>query len=90
LIDGVKRPASIQIVVNGRSLSCYPGETVATALLAGGVRIFRRTSGGQGRAPVCNMGVCFDCLVTIDGKANQRACMTRVLDGMQVEAAGDE
>lgn len=87
LNDGVRRPDPIRIFVNGTALSCYPGETVATALLAAGVRVFRRTGSGQPRAPVCNMGVCFDCLVGIDGRANQRSCMMRVADGMQVEVA---
>jgi len=90
LTDGVTRPAPIHIVVNGQPVPCYPGETVATALLAAGVQVFRRTAGGQPRAPVCNMGVCFDCLVGIDGRTNQRSCMVRVTDGLQIEVADDE
>jgi predicted molibdopterin-dependent oxidoreductase YjgC len=82
---GVDRPAPIHIHVNDHITPCYPGETVATALLAAGVVIFRRTAGGAARAPVCNMGVCFDCLVTIDGRPSVRSCMTRVAEHMRVE-----
>jgi predicted molibdopterin-dependent oxidoreductase YjgC len=33
----------------------------------------------------CGIGVCFDCIVTIDGIANQRACITQLRDGMRIE-----
>lgn len=81
----VLRPAPISIEVNGLPVACHPGETVATALLAAGVVIFRRTPAGAPRAPVCNMGVCFDCIVTIDGRPGVRSCMTRVAPHMRVE-----
>jgi predicted molibdopterin-dependent oxidoreductase YjgC len=82
---GVARPAPILIHVNGVPTSCHPGETVATALLAAGIVVFRRTATGAARAPVCNMGVCFDCLVTVDGRPAVRSCMTRVAEHMRIE-----
>jgi len=84
---GVQRPAPITIYVNGIATSCYPGETVAVALLAAGVTTFGRRPSGAPRRMVCNMGVCFDCLVTVDDQAGVRSCMTRVCEGMRVDVA---
>lgn len=62
------------------------GDTVAGALLAAGVDKFRDTpTTGAPRGPYCLMGVCFDCLLHINGAANQRACMTLAADGMRTE-----
>jgi len=85
---GVRRPAPIVIHVNGVATPCHPGETVATALLAAGIVVFRRTASGAPRAPVCNMGVCFDCLVSIDGRPAVRSCMTRVAAQMRIGLPG--
>ncbi len=52
-----------------------------------GIVAFRRTPSGAPRGLHCGMGACFDCVVTIDGRIGQRACMTRVADGMQVIGA---
>lgn len=83
------RPSPIQIRVNGHETTCYPGETVATALLAAGVRGFRRSVSGTARLPVCNMGVCYECMVTINGLEAQRSCMTVVSQGMCVEVSDE-
>jgi aerobic-type carbon monoxide dehydrogenase small subunit (CoxS/CutS family) len=72
--------------VNGRPVSARPGDTVASALIASSVREFRRTR--HTRAPrgmFCGMGVCFDCVVTVDGQRSVPACMTPVRPGMRVE-----
>ncbi|WP_442487421.1 (2Fe-2S)-binding protein [Halomonas litopenaei] len=61
------------------------GETVAAALLAAGVCICRSTPMTESpRAPYCMMGVCFECLMEIDGVPNVQACQVQVRDGMQV------
>ena len=61
------------------------GTNVAAVLLAGGIRTFRTTPvSGSPRAPYCMMGVCFECLVEIDGHPNRQACLAVVCDGMQV------
>ncbi|WP_300719793.1 (2Fe-2S)-binding protein [Pseudomonas sp.] len=83
------RPSPIQIRVNGRETLCYPGETVATALLAAGIQGFRRSVRGTPRTPVCNMGVCYECMVTINGLEAQRSCMTVVSQGMCVEVSDE-
>lgn len=61
--------------------------TVAAALLARGIEAFRRDLRGNPRAPVCGMGSCGECRVTIDGRPDQRSCLMPVRDGMTVETA---
>lgn len=73
------------IEVNGQSIPARHGQTVAAALLDSGRRAFRRTENGEPRGLFCGMGVCFDCLVTVNGMAEQRACMTPVEPGMQIQ-----
>jgi D-hydroxyproline dehydrogenase subunit alpha len=60
------------------------GETIAAALSAAGIVAFRRTASDAPRGLHCGMGACFDCVVAVDGRIGQRACMTRVADGMVV------
>jgi D-hydroxyproline dehydrogenase subunit gamma len=75
----------VRIEFEGQSLSARGGDTVAAALLADGHWQFRTTPvSGAARGPFCMMGVCFDCLVEIDGVANRQACMVEVREGMRV------
>jgi aerobic-type carbon monoxide dehydrogenase small subunit (CoxS/CutS family) len=60
--------------------------TVAVALLDLGVTAFRRSIGGAPRAPVCGMGSCHECRVTIDGRPGVRSCLEPVREGMRVES----
>jgi D-hydroxyproline dehydrogenase subunit gamma len=73
------------VIVDGRTLPAHLGDTVAAALLAGGVTHNRTTAvSGSPRAAYCMMGACFDCLVQIDGVANRQGCMVLVADGMRI------
>jgi len=77
---------TVAITVDGKPVQARAGETVAAALLAGGIDRCRTTPvTGAPRAPYCLMGVCFDCLVTIDGVDSRQACLVPVRDGMTVE-----
>lgn len=77
--------ARVTIRVDGNDVTAAAGDTVAAALLAAGVTAFRKAPvGGADRAPYCMMGVCFDCLVTIDGVGNRQACLVPVRDGMEI------
>lgn len=77
---------AVRILVEGREVVARAGDSVAAALLASGLDFRRETAvSGAKRAPYCMMGVCFDCLVTIDGVGNRQGCMTPVADGMRVE-----
>jgi NADPH-dependent 2,4-dienoyl-CoA reductase/sulfur reductase-like enzyme len=63
---------------DGRKLQGRAGEMLAAALTAAGERDLRETRAGERRGLFCGMGVCQECLVEIDGRANQRACMTKL------------
>ena len=77
--------ALIAIEFEGRVLQVAPHDSVAAALLTAGIEHTRTTPvTGAPRAPYCMMGVCFDCLVEIDGMPNRQACMTRVREGMKI------
>lgn len=88
LTKNIERGRSVTVAVDGQPISAYQGETLAAALLAAGRRTFRHTvPGGHPRGVFCGIGVCFDCLVTVDG-SQIRACVTPVRDGMQVSTTG--
>jgi predicted molibdopterin-dependent oxidoreductase YjgC len=79
------RGAPLRLTVDGAEISAFAGETVAVVLLAAGMRAMRQTSrAGAFRGLFCGMGVCFDCLVTVDGRPNVRACVTPIAEGMNV------
>jgi aerobic-type carbon monoxide dehydrogenase small subunit (CoxS/CutS family) len=61
-----------------------PGVTVAAAIAMAGNTITRRSGSGAARAPLCGMGICQECRVTIDGRAHQLSCQTLCADGMHV------
>ena len=81
----IERGKSITLQIDGQAVTAFEGETIAAVLLARGQRVFRRSAGGQPRGLFCGMGICYDCLVTVNGTANRRACMTPAADGMVVE-----
>jgi NADPH-dependent 2,4-dienoyl-CoA reductase/sulfur reductase-like enzyme len=69
---------TVDIEFEGKRIAARAGESLAAALIAHGIQSFRTTRCSAERGIFCGMGVCQDCLVEIDGKANQRACMTTV------------
>ena len=68
-----------------RDIPAWPGESVAGALLAAGVRTLRRAEDGSPRGLLCGIGVCWECRCVIDGVPNQRACMIEAQPGMTVD-----
>ena len=77
---------SITIYFDGKALTVPKDRNVATALLEAGISNFRKTTlNNENRGPYCMMGVCFDCLINIDGMDNQQACMIKVIDGMKIK-----
>ena len=88
-----QHPKTVSIVVDGRSLEVPAGISVAAAVLGHdhegpGVRACARNSvDGSGRAPYCLMGVCFECLMEIDGVPNVQACLVPVAEGMVIRRA---
>jgi sarcosine oxidase subunit alpha len=78
--------ATLTFKVDGREIRARIGDTVAAAMLAAGIDHCRTTPvSGAPRAPYCLMGVCFECLVTIDGVGSRQGCLAPVREGMQVE-----
>jgi len=76
----------LEIVVDGELVEAFEGDTVAGALAARGIRVLRRTvAEAAPRGLFCCMGVCYDCVVSVDGNTFVRACMTDVVDGMRVD-----
>lgn len=83
-LTDIGRPAPVTIDVDGTPVTAYPGEPLVAALLAAGHQALRRTASGAPRGAYCNMGVCFDCVVTVDGVPASRSCLTEVRAGMRV------
>ncbi|GAA5028692.1 (2Fe-2S)-binding protein [Actinopolymorpha pittospori] len=69
------------ILVDGRPVAVGPDQTVAAALLAAGIRSWRTTRKGRPRGLFCGIGVCFDCLVTVNGRGSVRACLVPARPG---------
>src|SRR5512137_95260 len=76
----------VPVVIDGEPFIARAGDTVAAALFAAG-RLSSRTTAVSAtpRGPYCLMGVCFDCLVTIDDRPDQRGCLVAVAPGMRIE-----
>lgn len=84
-VDQQTKDKLLTIFVNDTALLVPEGHTVAAALLAKGYNITRRSAvSEEQRGPYCLMGVCFECLVEINGTPNQQSCMTQVTDGMSI------
>lgn len=76
----------ITVHVDGQVVSVPPGFTAAAAMLLHGTGSTRTTPvTGEPRAPYCMMGVCFECLLQIDGEPNQQGCLVTVAEGMRIE-----
>lgn len=74
----------MEIIANGQRARVAWGTSVAAALLNLGVAAFRRSVTGARRGPLCGMGICYECRVTIDGVPHRRACLVSVAEGMIV------
>jgi hypothetical protein len=86
-IEGdVGRGAPFEFLADGEPVTAYPGETVAAALIAAGRRCTRTTARrDEPRGLYCGMGVCFECVMVVDGRPNIRACVTPAAPGVRVE-----
>lgn len=81
LVGGAPEPA-YAIAFDGRELSALPGQSVAAVLWAAGILAWRTTrEGGAPRGAFCGIGTCYDCLVTVNGRPNQRACLVPARPG---------
>ena len=82
----INRGKPFQIEIDGKAVEAYQGETIATVLLAAGIRSFHEDENGYSPSRLyCNMGICQQCLITVDSQPNCQACKTLAQPGMKVE-----
>ena len=78
----------VTLAVNGIAVEMPAGSLVSAAILKSGAYAFRRSVTGEPRGPLCGMGICFECRVTIDGEQHCRSCQTVCRNGMDVRTDG--
>jgi predicted molibdopterin-dependent oxidoreductase YjgC len=76
-------PEQVTLSVDGQAISIAIGSTVASAVALAG-RACRLSVTGELRSPLCGMGICFECRVTIDGEPHCRSCQILCEPGMEV------
>ena len=77
----------VNITVNGKRIEAYEGEPIASAILASGIKVLRRTPKLKSpRSLFCAIGRCSDCVMTVNGTPSVRTCVTPVEDGMIIES----
>jgi len=81
-------PETVELTVNGRTISVPKGTTVLSAVAISGVETTRVSVTGQPRGPLCGMGICHECRVTINGQDHKRSCMIESGQGMNVLVGG--
>lgn len=79
---GARPEPAFALRFDGREIEALPGHTIAAALWRAGIMSWRQTrTEGEPRGVFCGIGVCFDCLVTVNGRPNQRACLLPAIAG---------
>jgi D-hydroxyproline dehydrogenase subunit gamma len=79
-----RMPDPVKLSVNGRPVEVPAGAMVSAAVALSGASRFRRSVTGEPRAPLCGMGICFECRVTIDGRPHAKSCQIPCEEGMEV------
>lgn len=78
----------INFTFNGEIITCDEGQSIAAAMISRGETVLRKTRiHGDERSIFCGIGICFDCVVTVNGVINQRSCLIEALEGMNVESS---
>lgn len=82
--------SAVSLTIDGAACVGRMGDSVAALLLETGHAACRRSAvSAEPRGPYCMMGVCFECLVQIDGVANRQACLVQIAEGMDVRTAAE-
>jgi len=76
-------PETVVVSVGGKNVQVPVGTSAAVAAIIAGEHC-RTSVGGQPRAPLCGMGICFECRMKINGKAHVRSCQVICTDGMEI------
>ncbi|MCY1021924.1 (2Fe-2S)-binding protein [Pyxidicoccus sp. MSG2] len=82
--SGAKAARSVTLRINGRAITVPSGTSVAAALAVAGDFVSRSDLGGRPRAPLCGMGVCFECRATVDGVPEVLTCLTPCREDLEV------
>ena len=77
----------VRATFDGEPIEAEAGSSVAAAIMQSRGPAWRTTKSGAGRGLFCGIGVCYDCIVEIDGESGQRACMVPLAEGMDVRPA---
>ncbi|MBZ5551917.1 MAG: (2Fe-2S)-binding protein [Acidobacteriia bacterium] len=81
-------PEPVSLTIDGVEVTVPAGTLVAAAIVASGRTSFRRSVTGEPRGPLCGMGICYECRVTVNGQAHSRSCQIPCQDGMDVRTDG--
>jgi D-hydroxyproline dehydrogenase subunit gamma len=74
----------VHITLNGRPVTVPRGTVVAAGIALAGFTRFHDSVSGQARGPLCGMGICLECRVTINGVSNCRSCLVVCAEGMEI------
>jgi len=77
-------PDTVKLSVDGKPVTVPAGAMVSAAVAISGASRFRRSVSGEPRAPLCGMGICFECRVTVNGRAHAKSCQIPCEEGMEV------
>lgn len=87
VLDNIDHQKQVTIFFNEQTYQAYEGDTIASALMAEGVKTLRHHEvSGKGRGVYCNIGHCFECRVRVNGTQVVRACLTPVSEGMDIHS----
>jgi len=86
ILGPLEKKREVKITVDDKMLNAIEGEPIASALMANGIMVFRRTRiKKEPRGYFCGIGLCTDCMMTVNGVQNVRTCITPVKKGMKIE-----
>jgi D-hydroxyproline dehydrogenase subunit gamma len=77
-------PDTVTLTVNGAPVTVDAGTMLSAAVARAGASAFRKSVTGEPRGPLCGMGICFECRVTVNGRAHVRSCQVPCAPGMDV------
>lgn len=87
ILDDIKDKKAISIVVDGKNISAFEGDTIAAAMFDYNLKVNRTTPRyHEPRGVFCNKGRCTDCIMKVNGQPNIRTCITKVREGMVIES----
>lgn len=77
-------PEPVRVSINGTPVAVPNGTTVAAAVLRSGVANFRRSVSAEARGPLCGIGICFECRLTVNGNPHVKSCQVLCKAGMEI------